>query len=103
MQWQTAIGVSSWVMAARVFAAEPDSPSPPQPKLEGALGVVGSYQPEYAGGGHRRLNADPGFFLRYGRYSVSTTSAFVTRRSDEVFRGLSGDLLQRQDFRLNLA
>ncbi|HET9645010.1 MAG TPA: MipA/OmpV family protein [Burkholderiaceae bacterium] len=103
MQWQIAIGVSSCVMTAGVFGAEPDLPSSPQPKLEGALGVVATYQPEYAGGARRRLHADPGFFLRYGRYSVSTTSAFVTRRSDEVFRGLSGDLLQRQDFRLNLA
>ena len=89
-------------------AAEDESP-PPEPTekvkrdIEGALGPVFSLSPSYAGASRRHLTVDLGFFLRYGRYTISNTSAFVTRRKDDVFRGLGVDLKQSETVRLNFA
>jgi len=64
---------------------------------------VTSLSPEYSGGSRRTLSVVPGFYLRYGRLSVSNASSFVTRRSDDVFRGLGLDLVQRESLRFNIA
>jgi outer membrane scaffolding protein for murein synthesis (MipA/OmpV family) len=89
-------------------AAE-DEPRPPEPDekvkrdIEGAIGPVFTLSPEYEGSSRRRLSVVGGFFLRYGRYTVSNTGAFVTRRKDDVFRGLGVDLKQSEAIRFNFA
>lgn len=85
------------------LAAVPAEATDEPPKWEGAIGVNLSYAPAYAGAADTVLKARPGFFLRYGRFTVTNSSGFVTRRSDDVVRGLGIDLLQGADLRLNLA
>jgi outer membrane scaffolding protein for murein synthesis (MipA/OmpV family) len=57
-----------------------------------------------AGSAARKTTVVPGFYLRYGRISVSNASGFVTRRNkDDVFRGLGLDLKEDARLRLNVA
>lgn len=73
------------------------------PVWEGALGLTGSNAPEYQGAADRVTKIVPGFFLRYGRLTVTNASGFVTRRADDVERGLGIDLSPSDRFRLKLA
>lgn len=89
-------------------AAEDDVPiPPPQPasdvRLEGALGLNASYGSYYQGGERRHFKLSPGFFLRYGRFTLTNSSGYVTRRADDVFRGLGVDLSNSERLRLNLS
>lgn len=87
----------------------PDLPVPPpaieapSTAWEGAIGLNLSTRPEYAGAQDRVAKLSPGFFLRYGRFTLTNASGFVTRRSDDVVRGVGLDLLNSQRFRANLA
>lgn len=69
---------------------------------EGALGLIVSNGPEYAGSDRRASKLTPGFYVQYGRLSLTNAGGFVTRRNDEVVRGLALDLLRREDLRLSL-
>ncbi len=80
-----------------------EAPKPASLKFEGAFGPVFTLSPEYAGGAREKLSVVPGFYLRYGRVSISNASGFVTRRSDDVFRGLGLDLKYDERLRVNLA
>lgn len=83
---------------------EPESAKPPVWQWEGAIGPIVSYSPEYSGASSRKVSVVPGFYLRYGRISISNASGFVTRRnSDDIFRGLGIDMLRSDRVRLNLA
>ncbi len=70
---------------------------------EGAVGLIASHSPNYLGASASRLHLTPGLYLRYGRFSVTSTGGFVTRRSDALERGLTAELIQRDDFRLSLS
>lgn len=88
--------------------APTDSAPPPAPmsqwKWEGAIGPIGSVAPQYSGASSRKYSVVPGFYLRYGRISVSNASGFVTRRNkDDIFRGLGLDVKQDDRLRLNVA
>ena len=74
-----------------------------RPEWEGAIGPNISYAPAYAGALDHRTKIVPGFFLRYGRVTVTNSSGFVTRRSDDVLRGLGVDLSYSERLRINLA
>jgi outer membrane scaffolding protein for murein synthesis (MipA/OmpV family) len=78
-------------------------PAPPPAKWEGAIGLIWNHEPSYAGSGEMVNKLVPAFFLRYGRFTVTNASVFVTRRNDDVLRGASADLIQREDLRMNLA
>jgi outer membrane protein len=79
-------------------------PSPPPPtKWEGALGLSMSMSPEYQGASRYNVSARPAFFIRYGRFVISSGGGFVTRRRDDVFRGLGMDVVQRDRLRLNVS
>lgn len=86
-----------------VLAAAPARAGGNDPVWEGALGLTGSNAPEYQGAADRVTKVVPGFFLRYGRLSVTNASGFVTRRADDVERGLGIDLSPSDRFRLKLA
>jgi outer membrane scaffolding protein for murein synthesis (MipA/OmpV family) len=82
----------------------PNAPPPADWKWEGAIGPLVSVSPDYSGSGARRVSWTPGYYLRYGRISISNASGFVTRRSkDDVFRGLGLDLKRDDRLRLNAA
>jgi len=98
------------VVVLSAAAQEPESPlpppPPPAPKLpvwEGAIGLTGSYRPEYAGAARQIFKVSPAFFLRYGRYTITNASGFVTRRADDVVRGLGADLVRSESVRVNVA
>jgi len=72
--------------------------------LEGAIGPLVSWSPDYSGAATHKATWNLGFYLRYGRLSISNTGGFVTRREkDDVFRGLGVDLRSSESLRLNVA
>jgi len=89
--------------AAQVAEPEISPPPPPETRWEGAIGLITSYAPTYQGASGTRVKVNPGFFLRYGRFTVTNASGFVTRRADDVMRGLGVDLSTSDRLRVNLA
>ena len=85
------------LLALPVLAQEP------RPDWEGAIGPNLSYAPAYAGAQDHRTKLVPGFFLRWGRVTLTNSSGFVTRRSDDVVRGLGLNLSPSDRIRVNLA
>ncbi|MCW5658541.1 MAG: MipA/OmpV family protein [Burkholderiaceae bacterium] len=71
--------------------------------FEGAIGPMLIYRPEYQGGAQSTLAATPGVFLRWGRFTITNASGFVTRRDGDVMRGLAADLVHSERWRANLA
>ena len=99
------VGAHAGVHAAGVQAADPPpgaSKAVPT-RWEGAVGVSVLHSPTYLGSSDYRTRAVPGLFLRYGRFAVTTASGFVTRSNDEVNRGVSADLVQRDNLRVTLS
>lgn len=98
-------------VAAEQPPAEPASrekPAPPPPKshadIEGAIGPVVSITPEYQGAARWATKVTPGIFIRWGRFTLTNASGFVTRREDDdVFRGLAADFVRTKQWRVNLA
>ncbi len=86
-------------------AQEPEGPAvlPQTSKFEGVYGLTLSYRPEYSGASNQVVKLTPGLFIRYGRFTVSNVSGFVTRRADDVVRGLGVDLLNSDQVRVSLA
>ncbi|EHR72668.1 outer membrane protein V [Burkholderiales bacterium JOSHI_001] len=87
-------------------ASAPDVPaSAPRPptRWEGAIGLILHHEPSYSGSGEMVDKAVPAFYLRYGRFTITNASVFVTRRQDDVLRGASADLLRSDTLRVNLA
>lgn len=76
---------------------------PTQTRWEGAIGFTTSYRPEYSGSAKNIAKISPALFLRYGRFTITNASGFVTRRADDVVRGLGMDLSNSGPFRANLA
>ena len=75
----------------------------PGVKWEGAVGGIVGYRPEYPGAARMVSKVTPALFLRYGRFSITNASGFVTRRADDVTRGLGVELVQSSQLRVNLA
>ncbi len=83
---------------------EPEAPAPPPASTwEGALGLTASFRPEYSGASKQIVKVSPAIFLRYGRLTITNASGFVTRRADDVVRGLGVDLVSSPTLRLNMS
>jgi len=100
--------LASCCIALAALAQEPETqppPPPPPPKTEweGAIGVTASYRPEYSGSDKQISKLSPALFLRYGRFTITNASGFVTRRADDVVRGLGIDMVRSDRVRLNIA
>lgn len=92
------------VSAAAVARAEDPAPgAAPVPVWEGAVGLMLNHSANYQGAADSRNRLVPGFFLRYGRFSATNASGFVTRRNDDVERGVAAELLRRDDLRVSLS
>lgn len=104
------------LLARPVLAQDADAPAPaaaaasasapvsaPAPAWEGAIGVNLGYRPEYEGASRQRFKPTPVLFLRYGRFTITNASGFVTRRTDDVVRGLGMDMMRSDHLRVNLA
>jgi len=91
-----ALPLASW-------AQEEPPPTPgPRPNFEGAVGLQLNSSPQYQGSNLRQVSPKPGIYLRWGRFSLATSSNFVTRYDDEVVRGVGAELVQRDDLRVQL-
>ena len=88
-------------LVARAQEEPPPKPGP-RPNFEGAIGLQLNSSPQYQGSDLRKVSPKPGIYLRWGRFSVATSSNFVTRHDDEVVRGLGAELVQRDDLRVQL-
>jgi len=84
-------------------AAAPSTPEPRKPDIEGAIGPTVTFRPEYQGAARAAIEAMPGVFVRWGRFTLTNASGFVTRRDDDVMRGLAADLARSERWRVNLA
>lgn len=73
------------------------------PAWEAAVGLITHHSPNYLGAADSRWHLIPGMFVRYGRFSITTSGGFVTRRNDEVERGVAAELVDRDDFRVSLS
>ncbi len=69
---------------------------------EGALGLALNHGPEIPGAKQRQTGAEPVFFLRSGRFSISSASGFVTSGNAEVPRGLGLELARGERHELSL-
>ena len=99
------LALLSALHASRAATVESD-PAPvaaASPKWEGAMGLIGRVGPEYEGASGQKTKISPGFFLRYGRLTVTNASGFRTRKADEVPRGATLALVQKEGLRVNLA
>jgi len=75
----------------------------PERAWEGAIGLQLSNSPEYAGSDQRKFSVRPGIYLRWGRYAIATGGNYVTRHNDdEIVRGVTADLVKRDDLRARL-
>lgn len=81
-----------------------DTPIPPASStpVEGAIGLLAIHGPEFMGSQRSGSKLLPGFFLRYGRFSITNASGFVTRRDDDVVRGLGIELSNQPNLRVTL-
>jgi outer membrane scaffolding protein for murein synthesis (MipA/OmpV family) len=66
-----------------------------EPHWEGAMGLLLAHRPAFSGADTSLTKITPGFFLRRGRFSITNASGFVTRRADDVSRGIGVDLFPR--------
>lgn len=87
------------LIGAAARAAESEAPT----AWEGAIGPVINHSPAFAGARDHRTTLLPGFFVRYGRFTATNAGGFVTRKQDEVDRGVAADLLRGDQYRLSLA
>ena len=102
LQRALAIGLTGAAPAA--LAAEPGEPAATSPVAwEGAIGLITQYRPEYQGAAQQTFKVTPALFLRYGRLTITNASGFVTRRADDVQRGLALDMVRNEHLRVNLA
>ena len=100
--------LASFCAARAALAQEPETQPPPPPppvktEWEGAIGVTASYRPEYSGSSKQITKLSPALFLRYGRFTITNASGFVTRRADDVVRGLGIDMVRSDRVRINVA
>jgi len=79
-------------------------PEPPAPRSwDAVLGFVTSYAPEYAGASRWSLGVRPGGWVRWGRVSIASRSAFVSRSGQPVSGGgLRLDLSPNERLRVGL-
>lgn len=71
-------------------------------RWEGAVGLIATWAPEYDGASASSLRLVPAGFVRYGRLSISGAGGFTTRRSDDVDRGVSANLVDWTTLRVSL-
>jgi len=80
-----------------------DNPPPAGYTIEGALGLLASYGPDYAGAAASHGSVKPGFFFRYRRLTITNAGGFATKNREDVVRGVGLDLVQNERLRVNFA
>ncbi|MFT3822210.1 MAG: MipA/OmpV family protein [Rubrivivax sp.] len=70
--------------------------------VDGALTLIAQRGPDYLGASDYGQSLRPGFYLRWGRLSVSSSGGWAALRQDAELRGLGLDLLRSDQWRLSL-
>ncbi len=70
--------------------------------VDGALTLIASRGPDYLGSSDYGQSLRPGFYLRWGRLSVSSSGGWAALRQDAEVRGLGLDLVRSDRLRLSL-
>lgn len=108
MKLRTRIGCLAWLLlginaAARAQALEEGEPSRVPRPWDAAIGAVAQYGPRYAGSDRFAAGVQPGLYLRWGRVSLATRSAFATRSGEGAPRaGLRVELADSARWRASL-
>ena len=89
--------VLATTLLALLFAAAGHAAEPPR-ALAGAVTLSVQSGPDYLGARERGLSVRPGFFLRWGRLSVSSGGSWAARRQDTELSGLGYDLTHSDTF-----
>jgi len=98
------LAVTCAAQAQTVPAADAAPPSsPPEEKVEGAIGLLINHSPSFPGAGDFKTRFRPAGFVRYGRWTITGAGGFTTKRKDEVERGLGAQLVKRDDLHVSLA
>lgn len=88
--------------AALAAGAAHAAPWWPEGDVDGAVTLVSSWGPEYLGASKRGLSLRPGFYLRWGRVSVSSGGGWATPRRDDDIRGLGLEVSRSDHHRISL-
>ncbi len=89
-------------LATPATPADTNTGKPSGPRWEGAIGPVLRAAPDYPGSADRSVRVSAGYFLRYGRLTVTNTGGFVTRSQQELSPGLAAELLRTDHWHANL-
>jgi outer membrane scaffolding protein for murein synthesis (MipA/OmpV family) len=95
-----AIGLAVLVSAAH---AQDAAPVEAKVRFEGAVGLIVNRGSAFSGSSDISTSVTPAGFIRYGRFTLSGAGGFTTKNDDDVDRGFSGELLDRDDLRLSLS
>jgi outer membrane scaffolding protein for murein synthesis (MipA/OmpV family) len=107
--WLPAVLTLALNLPFAALAQEPEAPAPTPAvaaatsNWEGAFGLTASNRPEYSGSTKQIFKLTPALFIRYGRFTITNASGFVTRRADDVVRGLGIDMVRSDKVRVNVA
>ena len=83
MRCLSSMGLAALLVASpAAHAQDTDEAARTSRAWDAALGAVASFGPEYPGSGRYGAGWKPGAYLRWGRVSLATRSAFVTRTGD---------------------
>ena len=91
-----AVALASAGLVGEVQAA--DAPT----ERGGALTLSVQSGPDYLGASGRGLSVRPGFFLRWGRFSVSSGGSWAARRQDTELTGLGYEIARGETFDASL-
>lgn len=82
--------------------ASPSMAALPDHKLAGAITLSAQSGPDYLGARDRGISLRPGFYLRWGRVSVSSGGGWAARRQDAELSGLGIELVRNEDVDVTL-
>jgi len=71
-------------------------------EIDGAISLIVNHSPEYLGAERSGASMRPGFFFRWGRFTVSSGGSFAATRREGQSRGFGYDLRHTDDVDLSL-
>lgn len=95
---------ASRAVPAPAVDADASPPATPERSWDAAIGFITTYAPEYPGSSRWALGVKPGAWVRWGRLSIASRSAFVVRSGDATSgSGLRLDLSRSERLRIGLS
>lgn len=91
---------SRWLAVA--LGAVPALALADQHEIEGALSLIVNHSAEYLGAARSSASLRPGFFIRWGRFTLSSGGGFAASRREGQSRGFGYDLRHTENVDLSL-